>query len=351
MNKIDRFSSLLSERLSVVVREIIGMVEDIVSEYREETTRTKKENEILKRQLRDFFLIDDDTDAFEEGTTTQQKEGSLGQQEPLINITLQNLCQKLPESRVPASDHRAKPSREPDDPLSHSSTQPGKELGKRRRSVIWRPAQSNSSGSSHSGAASDLSEQEDSAESGDTCTPTDTGAGGKGQKRKPAEKASTCAGGPLKASTRAGGPHKCSKCDKSFTELKYLKSHHRLAHSKVMGCNICGKAFAQTVDLQRHLLTHSGERPHQCDRCPRSFAQLGNLRKHQQTHESKQQHKCPHCNMGFNDPDALGQHDCGRDKPFCCNICRQCFSSAKSLQAHLRKTHPKAQTLGSKGKR
>nr|XP_046162361.1 zinc finger protein 239-like [Oncorhynchus gorbuscha] len=64
MTKLQLLNVYLTERLTVVVREILDVVGDTVAEYREETARTKRENESakrqnesLRRQLRDILLL------------------------------------------------------------------------------------------------------------------------------------------------------------------------------------------------------------------------------------------------------------------------------------------------------
>ncbi|XP_071027506.1 uncharacterized protein [Oncorhynchus clarkii lewisi] len=64
MTKLQLLNAYLTERLTVVVREILDVVGDTVAEYREETARTKRENESakrqnesLRRQLRDILLL------------------------------------------------------------------------------------------------------------------------------------------------------------------------------------------------------------------------------------------------------------------------------------------------------
>lgn len=48
-------------------------------------------------------------------------------------------------------------------------------------------------------------------------------------------------------------------------------------------CHVCGKAFYsrnRRQDLQRHLLSHTGERPFPCPFCPYRASLKGNLKKH-----------------------------------------------------------------------
>ena len=49
------------------------------------------------------------------------------------------------------------------------------------------------------------------------------------------------------------------------------------------GCTICSRKFDSRYKLQRHTLTHTGERPFRCSYCNCSFSQNGNLNRHIKT--------------------------------------------------------------------
>ncbi|KAJ8402607.1 hypothetical protein AAFF_G00366900 [Aldrovandia affinis] len=56
MTKLQILNAYLTERLMVAVREILEVVGDTVSEYQEETARIHRENESLRRKLREVVL-------------------------------------------------------------------------------------------------------------------------------------------------------------------------------------------------------------------------------------------------------------------------------------------------------
>ena len=45
-------------------------------------------------------------------------------------------------------------------------------------------------------------------------------------------------------------------------------------------CKVCLKSFHLKQDLDRHMRTHSGEKPHVCSICDRRFARKQNLKTH-----------------------------------------------------------------------
>lgn len=71
MTKLQLLNAYLTERLTVMVKEILDVVEDTVTEYREETARTKRENESLRRQLRDILLLEAGTEWLSKGRASQ----------------------------------------------------------------------------------------------------------------------------------------------------------------------------------------------------------------------------------------------------------------------------------------
>jgi len=83
-------------------------------------------------------------------------------------------------------------------------------------------------------------------------------------------------------------------------------------------CSHCGKSFKTKSHLQRHILTHTGEKPYHCNRCGSKFNQSSSLRNHIiAIHTKEYPHYCTHCNKGFLMPALLTKHlaTSHRDKP------------------------------------
>lgn len=80
-------------------------------------------------------------------------------------------------------------------------------------------------------------------------------------------------------------PYTCSwkSCGRQFSQHGNLKTHmNRHSGERRFPCEICGKRFGQPSNLSAHRIVHTGEKPFTCklDGCEKRFTQLGNLKSH-----------------------------------------------------------------------
>ena len=78
-----------------------------------------------------------------------------------------------------------------------------------------------------------------------------------------------------------GVPVQCHLCDKTLRCNKVYKEHLKTHYEPKLECNICGKMFVQTRDLNRHQKTvYYKDKKYQCIHCEYSTERLYNLNRH-----------------------------------------------------------------------
>lgn len=116
---------------------------------------------------------------------------------------------------------------------------------------------------------------------------------------------------------------------------------------KLKKCHVCDKKFEPRI-LERHLRSHTGERPYLCDQCPFRCSKIGNLNKHRaivhrkmsdKTRERVLQHKCDKCQKQFYDSAHLKRHELTHFdktvKHYACPVCKKKFRFDSGLQRHM----------------
>ncbi|XP_075996347.1 zinc finger and BTB domain-containing protein 40 [Genypterus blacodes] len=167
-------------------------------------------------------------------------------------------------------------------------------------------------------------------------------------------------------------PYHCKHCDMSFSVAAALAYHTKKKHSegKMYKCQYCEALFAQSIELTRHVRTHTGDRPyvcrecgkgysqasgltihlqtfhnlsepHDCQKCCLSFPSLEEHRKHIQEFHPKEFHNCPTCLKVFTSAALLDKHKSTHTgiKPFVCDLCNKSYQQLSGLWYHNRTTH------------
>lgn len=120
-------------------------------------------------------------------------------------------------------------------------------------------------------------------------------------------------------------------------------------------CPLCPKEVVSKYNLKRHMMIHTGEKPHKCPTCYKGFREQSDLRKHKKVHiygnrlfecnicfrsyQSYKANKCYYCDG--DDEDLLPPNTYEDDsKLYNCFLCNATQLTTTQLKQHLIQVHP-----------
>lgn len=122
---------------------------------------------------------------------------------------------------------------------------------------------------------------------------------------------------------------------------KYQKSTHAVQSTKKYNCGQCEFSAKGKWDLDIHIRTHSGERPHGCKFCEKRFIRKSHLKHHvNSVHSELFEFHCSKCRLGFQEKALLMSHEthCSK-KQFVCDFCNRVHNHRGHLAEHIRMKH------------
>ncbi|XP_052249663.1 zinc finger protein 235-like [Dreissena polymorpha] len=137
----------------------------------------------------------------------------------------------------------------------------------------------------------------------------------------------------------------CQFCNRLCFSKSDLEKHLRIhTGEKPFKCGICGKGFADKMSMDRHMIESQRSRHARftCRFCNRVCCSNANLQKHLRTHTGEKPFKCGTCGRQFGDKIYMGEDQSAiqqrRPARFECQFCNRHWCSNVDLQRHLR-TH------------
>lgn len=127
-----------------------------------------------------------------------------------------------------------------------------------------------------------------------------------------------------------------------YTDLALHMASHPALMSNMGGlgrfyCGICKRAFLDPHKLERHMITHSREKPFKCEICLRTFKAANDLARHMTTHSQRKQLECEVCHKTIVEP--VCAHMGGRV------LCASCGNTTRGPLTH---DKPRDYQIGSK---
>ncbi|TNM88465.1 hypothetical protein fugu_004719 [Takifugu bimaculatus] len=353
MTKLQFLNVFLTERLMLAAQEIYKSVEDTILEYQEEIAIRERENDHLRRKLRDagieiwpdrpsMPLLDD-----EDGEHPRREwSPSMGHEERIpIQIkdkrdprTNQVDDQLRGHGACNTPENMFNPQRVgndyPQEGPHTSSLSQNQGVENRERDHGSRGPSRHvkvESAGGHRGSTSSNSGSQPLATVNPNCSNENNidiigaengqmlGAKGAGANRG-------------QAAHMRNQPANAVDCPHQKSPLQ--------AHMSSFCCKVCGEAFSHIGHLHVHVQVHTREKPYRCGVCGKCCSSSGRLQEHQRSHTGEKPFRCQICGKGFTQMAHLKVHmriHTG-EKPYSCPVCGKCFSRSDKIKRHLQ-TH------------
>ncbi|XP_046721550.1 zinc finger protein 354C isoform X1 [Silurus meridionalis] len=311
MTQMDVLVTNVAELLATAVHEVLRLMGQAVSEYRDESSRIRQENQKLQRTLEELQMRLRITDA------AQQVSSSVAAEEPLYEshhgqvsdreqaVMEENVerdsyelsFEEEEEEEKPSALHLRAETRQANEEVpspcdfSHKRTRSLSSSRSRSaspdvRGVPGIPNHIKTESKSEFPECS-LLEQRENTILHLPCYPAHAN--------------------PAHVSwDPSGPPDECVRAENATDGVGPFGVTTRRESSHT--CHVCGKSFATASSLGAHFVCHSGERPFACERCQFRFSRLADLKKHERIHTGEKPYNCMLCGRRFNRTENLRRH-------------------------------------------
>ncbi|XP_012987774.2 oocyte zinc finger protein XlCOF6-like [Esox lucius] len=141
-------------------------------------------------------------------------------------------------------------------------------------------------------------------------------------------------------------PYSCQFCGKGYSKKPAFKAHERTHTEEKPACSVCGRTCSNKTTLKVHQRTHTGEKPYLCSECGKGFISKAHLTTHQrfncsegeERRRAKPFHKCPDCGKEFTQANKLERHMRTHtgERPYQCSVCGMRFNQKGNLKTHFK---------------
>ncbi|CAG5122990.1 unnamed protein product [Candidula unifasciata] len=136
--------------------------------------------------------------------------------------------------------------------------------------------------------------------------------------------------------------YQCVQCSKNFNKRQTLRQHF-ITHTDRFACPYCVARCKSKGDLQRHIQTHTKEKPVHCKVCNTNYARPSILKRHMRTQrhrrsllESKNVESMKIIRKKQKRLDSLVTSQAGIRQPLSCMQCQKVFLSVLEYRKHIR---------------
>ncbi|XP_026206593.1 zinc finger protein 2 homolog [Anabas testudineus] len=351
MSKIERLSARVEKLLSKAVREVLEVVKETVSEYQEKTARTQRENQSLKRRLKELqekITLESNEVGPQNSATTQQtkveqrEKAELEQDIELVpsdkgaeliglrdsfedsdceapiaslpttclspSATIDHLGDSLHSTRTLKTERCSAPLSNSLDPIIavkisennsdlHFTSNNMKAEPTSDEDVMHSTNYFYDNTATSSTSLSRLNLESPRANSGIYKESGIVFSLDKNGLEEPLTQsynnANSAGAGEQQTNTKA-----CGSGSRTFQ--KNVRKHYC--------CSLCGRTFRHAGDYKKHNRVHTGEKPYCCLVCGKRFSQSGYLTVHLRYHTGEKPFGCSHCGKSFSHSSNMKKH-------------------------------------------